>query len=150
MMGRESADSRFRLPRFLFHVLLILAGIAALGVSSARAGGHGSGEGAVSPYVPLGDLTVSVFGRMKIQGQLIVNVTLEVSKPIVHRDVHEKEALLRDAYFQSLTRFASHLGDVRRPIDFERLSRSLQKATDKVLGSGSAHVLIASAAVQRL
>jgi hypothetical protein len=93
-------------------------------------------------------LTVNLFSRNRIQGQLEVSLDLEAKA----REASELKHLrprLQDAYTRQLTRFGQTILDTRRPLDLARLENALQASTDEVLGKGKATVLLYSAMVSQ-
>jgi flagellar basal body-associated protein FliL len=103
---------------------------------------------APSPYIKLDDLNVTIFGDRRVRGIMTVTLSLEVAEPAKHDDVTQRQPILRDAYFRSVSRYAGSRVDLRRPVNIAQLGAILQNATDKVLGANVAKVLISSAAIR--
>jgi flagellar basal body-associated protein FliL len=119
-----------------------------LGAASASAEEHGEEKSAPSPYIQLDDLNVTIFGDREVRGTMTVTLSLEVTEPAKHNEVTERQPLLRDAYFRTVSQYAGARVDLRRPVNIAQLGAVLQRATDKVLGADVAKVLISSAAIR--
>jgi len=116
----------------------------------AGAAGHGDGEVSRTElvYEKIYALTVNLFARHRVNGQLEVSLDLEAKARDAAMLKHLRPRL-EDAYTRQLTRFGQTILDTRRPLDLRRLEDALQASTDEVLGKGKATVLLYSAVVNQ-
>jgi flagellar basal body-associated protein FliL len=130
---------------------LVLAAVLLAGAASPRANAQEGGEGAqnADPYIVLDPLAVSLIDRGRLLGSLIVSASLEVPDPAKQAEVQARLPRLHDGYLRAMTEFAEARVSVQRPVDVAALGGALQRVTDKVLGDGTASILIGFASVRR-
>jgi hypothetical protein len=115
------------------------------------AGAHGGGEEVDRTeliYEKVYALTVNLFSRNRLYGQLEVSLNLE-AKTKESLTIKHLRPRLEDAYNRQLTRFGQTILDAKRPLDLHRLESVLQASTDDVLGRGKATVLLYSAIINQ-
>jgi flagellar basal body-associated protein FliL len=141
----------FRLALAVGLAPMLLAAMLLTGAPAARAAGSEGGEGAakVDPYIVLDPLAVSLIDRGRLLGSLIVSASLEVPDAAKQASVQARLPRLHDGYLRAMTEFAETRISVQRPVDVAALGGALQRVTDKVLGDGTASILIGFASVRR-
>ena len=99
-------------------------------------------------FATFSPFSVHVIKDRRIRGILMVDFKLSLK---AREDVDEIDKIrprIRSAVIEALTRVANARVNVRRPLDVELISNSIQGAIDSVLGEDFAKVLIAVASTQ--
>jgi flagellar basal body-associated protein FliL len=100
-------------------------------------------------YLPLPTLSAGVLHRYTTQGTLVVDMGLDIPDEALRRRARANEPRLRDALRTALATYASTFYRDRTAPDPAQLTRLMQTAVDRTLGSPGAQVLLVNVIYQR-
>jgi hypothetical protein len=142
--------------------ILAFAFIAALAASPAgAAGGGGGSSGQQAPasrqerltsaetYVPMPTLSAGVLQRHSTRGTIILDMGLDIPDADLRRRVQLNAPRLRDALRTALATYATTYYRDRTAPEPPSLTRLLQQAVDRTMGTTGARVLLVNIIYQR-
>lgn len=100
-------------------------------------------------YLNLGTIATPVVDDYRLLGTLQVRLVLKVDDRDVRAKLTSAKPRLVDAYNRALADFSRSRIDPSRPVDINRLSSLLQRATDRLVPAGTARLLVLEAMVRR-
>lgn len=125
------------------------AALAAAARGHARAEAARDGVDIIGSVVILAPFNLSVVRRGKVRAIMTVVANLDVGDNALRERIAREVPLVRDSYLRCLDPYVDQL-DMKSSLDVPRLTRLLQKATDKLYGAGGASVLITHATMRRV
>ncbi|MFZ5610258.1 MAG: flagellar basal body-associated FliL family protein [Pseudomonadota bacterium] len=134
--------------------LILAAGMALPAAPPAQGSAKPAAEGTdtsvgAEAFIRVEPIIISVLRGSTVAGLMSLTVELQVPDAAKREEVAAIRPRLRDGYLRALSRLASTTLDIDRPLNFELLTRMLQRDTDRVLGPGVARVLITDASTRQ-
>lgn len=127
---------------------LYMAGVISFGDGGKNGGAEdaaldlGEGFNANASHVRIAPFNLAIIQNNKVQGTLYVALDLKTGNRGLNAGVIRSRPKLRDAYLQTLSRYASNQIDPKKPVNVMLIKRLLQRATDRILGEPSATVVV--------
>lgn len=134
------------------------AALASVSGSAAASGSSGPAQAPASrqerltsaeSYIPLPTITVSVLQQYALQGNLVIDLGVDVPDETLRRRAQANAPRLRDALRTALSTYASIYYRERTAPQPDVITRLLQQSTDRTLGGPGARVLLANIIYQR-
>lgn len=100
-------------------------------------------------FVPLPTMSASVLLRYSARGTIVVDMGLDIPDADLRRRARANGPRVRDALRTALATYANTYYRDRTAPDPETLTRLLQSATDRTLGTAGARVLLVNIIYQR-
>ncbi len=144
---------RFAAPLF---AVLMLAALAA--PAAASGGGGGSSQApatrqerltSAETYMPMPTFSAGVLQRNDNQGTMVVDMGLDIPDEALRHRAQLNAPRLRDALRTALANYSSVYYRVHTAPNPTELTRQMQIAVDRVLGTQGARVLLANIIYQR-
>lgn len=134
--------------------LFLLAAAAALIASPASATEHAPPDRqqrltSAESYLPLPTLSAAVIQRESTRGTLVVDMGIDVQDAALRRRAGAAGPRLRDALRTALATYATVYYRDRTAPDPVQLTRLMQQAVDRTLGTAGARVLLTNILYQR-
>ncbi len=131
-------------------ICLVLA-LTASGPARAEEGSsatYSNSSSYIESVIPVETMQITLIQGAQIRGMLIVSIGLYVPDGHLRQETEHVMPRLRDAFISQLSRHGATRVDPRRVIDVEMIADLLQTATDRVLGTEGAEVLLVNVLVR--
>jgi flagellar basal body-associated protein FliL len=100
-------------------------------------------------HVRVKPFNVSIIQDSRVHGTLYVSMDLETGSRDLNAGVVKARPKLRDAYLQTLSRYADHQMNPNKPVNIMLLKKLLQRPTDRILGEGKVTVIVSAAHITK-